>query len=89
MQGGIKAELDISVLLRKRAAVLATTLRARPTEEKAAICTSVVEHVWPLVSEGRVRSFVHEEVPLEEVGRAHALMESGSHSGKILLTVSD
>ena len=89
MQGGTKAELDISVLLRKRAAVLATTLRARPTEEKAAICTSVVEHVWPLISEGKVRSLVHEEVPLEEVSRAHELMESGSHSGKILLTISE
>ena len=88
MQGGAKAELDISALLRKRAAVLATTLRARPTEEKAAICTSVVEHVWPLISEGKVQSFVHEEVPFEEAARAHELMESGSHSGKILLTVA-
>jgi len=87
MQGGSKAELDLSALLRKRGAVIATSLRARPTEEKAAICTSVVEHVWPLISEGKVRSFVHEEVPLEDVSRAHALMESGSHSGKILLTV--
>jgi putative PIG3 family NAD(P)H quinone oxidoreductase len=88
MMGGAKGELDISALLKKRAAVLATTLRARPTEEKAAICTSVVEHVWPLISEGKVRSFVHEEMPLEEVARAHELMESGSHSGKILLTIN-
>jgi putative PIG3 family NAD(P)H quinone oxidoreductase len=87
MQGGSKAELDLSALLRKRGAVIATSLRARPTEEKAAICASVVEHVWPLIGEGKVLSFVHEEVPLEDVSRAHALMESGSHSGKILLTV--
>jgi putative PIG3 family NAD(P)H quinone oxidoreductase len=87
MQGGSKAELDLSALLRKRGAVIATSLRARPTEEKASICASVVEHVWPLIGEGKVRSFVHEEVPLEDVTRAHALMESGSHSGKILLTV--
>jgi len=87
MQGGVKGELDISALLRKRAAVLATTLRARPAEEKAAICKSVVEHVWPLIADGKVRSFVHEEVPFEEASRAHELMESGSHSGKILLTV--
>ena len=87
MQGGSKAELDLNALLRKRGAVIATSLRARPTGEKSAICAEVVEYVWPLVSEGKVRSFVHEEVPLEEVGRAHALMESGSHSGKILLTV--
>ena len=86
MQGGSKAELDLSALLRKRGAVIATSLRARPTEEKAAICASVVEHVWPLIGEGKVLSFVHEEVPLEDVSRAHALMESGSHSGKILLT---
>ena len=87
MQGGSKGELDLGALLSKRGAVIATSLRARPTEEKAAICSSVVEHVWPLIGEGKVRAFVHEEVPLEEVSRAHELMESGSHSGKILLTV--
>ncbi len=87
MQGGSKAELDLNALLRKRGAVIATSLRARPTREKSAICADVVEYVWPLVSEGKVRSLVHEEVPLEDVGRAHALMESGSHSGKILLTM--
>jgi len=88
MQGGTKAELDLGVLMRKRGAVIATSLRARPSGEKAAICAAVVEHVWPLIGEGKVRSFVHEEVPLDEVGRAHQLMESGSHSGKILLTVA-
>ncbi len=88
MQGGTKAELDLGVLMGKRGAVIATSLRARPAEEKAAICASVVEHVWPLVADGKVRTFVHEEVPLEEAPRAHELMESGSHSGKILLTVA-
>ena len=87
MQGGSKGELDLGALLRKRGAVIATTLRARPSEEKSAICASVVEHVWPLVGDGQVRAVVHEQVPLEEVSRAHELMESGSHSGKILLTV--
>lgn len=85
MQGGVKAELDLGVLLRKRGSVMATALRSRPTEQKAAICAEVVEHVWPLVSSGRVRTLVHEKIPLEEAGRAHELMESGSHSGKILL----
>jgi NADPH:quinone reductase-like Zn-dependent oxidoreductase len=86
MQGGSKGELDLGALLRKRGAVIATSLRARPTEEKSAICASVVEHVWPLIGEGAVRSVVHDQVPLEEVARAHELMESGEHSGKILLT---
>jgi putative PIG3 family NAD(P)H quinone oxidoreductase len=87
MQGGTKGELDLSALMRKRGAVIATTLRARPTEEKAAICASVVEHVWPLVADGTVRPVVHGTTPLEEVRRAHELMESGTHTGKILLTV--
>jgi putative PIG3 family NAD(P)H quinone oxidoreductase len=86
MQGGTRAELDINALLRKRGAVIATSLRARPTEEKAAICASVVEHVWPLVAAGRVRPVVHGTMPLEEARAAHELMESGDHTGKILLT---
>ena len=56
MQGGTKGELDLNALLRKRGAIIATTLRARPAEEKAAICASVVEHVWPLVADGKVRA---------------------------------
>jgi len=87
MQGGTKAELDINKLLRKRGAVIATNLRGRPTEEKSAICASVIEHVWPLVSEGLVRPIVGRTFPLAEAGAAHAFMESGEHSGKILLTV--
>ncbi|MBB6627824.1 NAD(P)H-quinone oxidoreductase [Nocardioides sp. KIGAM211] len=87
MQGGTKAELDINALLRKRGAVIATSLRARPTEEKAAICAAVVEHVWPLVAAGLVQPIVHGTMPLEEARAAHELMESGDHTGKILLTV--
>jgi putative PIG3 family NAD(P)H quinone oxidoreductase len=86
MQGGTKAELDISALLRKRGAIVATTLRARPTSEKVAICAAVVEHVWPLVADGSVRAVVDTTLPLDQVGEAHELMESGGHSGKILLT---
>lgn len=87
MQGGSKAELDLGKLLSKRGAVIATSLRARPTEEKAAICAAVVEHVWPLVSEGKVRTTVHDTVPLDEVSRAHELMGSGAHTGKIVLSI--
>jgi len=88
MQGGTKAELDINALLRKRGAIVATTLRARPAAEKAAICAAVVEHVWPLVADGSVRAVVDTTLPLERASEAHALMESGRHSGKILLTTS-
>ncbi|MGN6132589.1 MAG: NAD(P)H-quinone oxidoreductase [Nocardioidaceae bacterium] len=86
MQGGSKGELDIGKLLRKRGAVIATTLRARPVEEKAAICASVVEHLWPLVANGTVRPVVHTRLPLDQAGEAHRMMEAGDHVGKIVLT---
>lgn len=87
MQGGTRGELDIAKLLGKRAAVIATTLRARPATEKAAICAAVAEHVWPLVGEGRVRPVVHARLPLAEAGEAHRVVESGESIGKVLLTV--
>ena len=87
MQGGSKGELDINTLLRKRGAVIATSLRARPADDKAAICASVVENVWPLVADGTVRPIVHITMPLEDVAAAHALMESSDHIGKIVLTL--
>jgi putative PIG3 family NAD(P)H quinone oxidoreductase len=86
MQGGVKGELNIGKLLAKRGAVIATSLRSRPTEEKAAICAAVVEHVWPLVADETVRTLVHTSLPLDQAGEAHALMESGTHIGKIVLT---
>jgi len=87
MQGGTKGELDIATLLRKRGAVIATSLRYRPVDGKAAICASVVEHVWPLVEDGQVRPVVHTTMPLADAAAAHALLESSDHVGKILLTV--
>lgn len=86
MQGGTKGELDLSVLLRKRGAVIATALRSRPTEEKAVICRSVTENVWPLFGEGLLKPVVHTSLPLEQAAEAHALMEAGDNVGKILLT---
>ena len=85
MQGGTKAELDLNALMRKRCAVIATSLRARPVAEKAAICAAVAEHVWPLVADGSIRPVVGRTMPLAEAAAAHALMESGEHSGKIVL----
>jgi putative PIG3 family NAD(P)H quinone oxidoreductase len=86
MQGGTRGELDLATLLRKRGAVVATTLRSRPAADKAAICAAVVEHVWPLVGEGRVRPIVHRVMPLTEVAEAHRLLEQGEHTGKVVLT---
>jgi NADPH:quinone reductase-like Zn-dependent oxidoreductase len=86
MQGGTKGELNIGKLLNKRGAVVATSLRSRPVEEKAAICAAVVEHVWPLVADGSVKPIVDTTLPLEKAGDAHRLMEESGHVGKIILT---
>ena len=86
-QGGVKAELDLSALMRKRAAVISTGLRARPLEEKAAIVAAVREHVWPLVEAGRVKPVVHRTFPLAQAPDAHRELDAGTHIGKVLLTV--
>ena len=85
LQGGTKAEIDLNALMRKRAAVIGTTLRARPVGEKSTICRAVTEHVWPLVADGTVRAVVDRTFPLAEAGDAHRRMESGDHIGKIVL----
>jgi putative PIG3 family NAD(P)H quinone oxidoreductase len=87
LQGGRTAELDLSVLMAKRAAVIATTLRSRPAAEKATIVAAVREHVWPLVESGDVRPVVDRVLPMAAAAEAHRVVESGEHVGKVLLRV--
>lgn len=87
LQGGAKAELNLGVLMNKRGAVIATSLRPRPVEEKGAIMAAVKERVWPLVTDGRIKPLVDKTFPLAEVSAAHEYFDSGEHVGKILLTV--
>jgi NADPH:quinone reductase-like Zn-dependent oxidoreductase len=87
LQGGMRAELDLSRLMAKRATVTATSLRARPAHEKAAIVTAVQDHVWPLLDDGRVRPVVDRVLPMSEAARAHRVVEAGEHVGKVLLRV--
>jgi len=84
-QGGASAELDLQMLMRKRASILASTLRARPPAEKAAIVAGVREQVWPLISAGRVRPVTDRVLPMADAADAHRVMEQGTHVGKILL----
>ncbi|MGE7389812.1 NAD(P)H-quinone oxidoreductase [Streptomyces sp. NPDC004126] len=87
LQGGVKAELDLRTLLAKRAAITATSLRARPLEEKAAIVAAVREHVWPLIAAGRVQPVVHAAYPVAQAAEAHRVLEASTHMGKLLLTL--
>ena len=87
MQGGIKGELNIAALLTKRAAISATSLRARPLGEKAAIVAAVQEHVWPLLAGGHVRPIVDRELPMSDAAAGHRVVEESGHMGKVLLVV--
>jgi putative PIG3 family NAD(P)H quinone oxidoreductase len=88
LQGGTKGELDLGRLLGKRGAVIATTLRHRPTDEKSAIVSSVRENVWPLVEAGSVKPIVHAVFGLDDVVAAHELVDQGSHIGKVVISVA-
>jgi putative PIG3 family NAD(P)H quinone oxidoreductase len=87
MQGGIQGELNIAMLLNKRGAITATSLRARPLAEKAAIVAAVREHIWPLIDSGRVRPIVDRKLPMSDAAQAHRVLEESGHIGKVLLTV--
>jgi putative PIG3 family NAD(P)H quinone oxidoreductase len=82
------ASVDMGLLMRKRARLQGTTLRARPLAERVAIIAAVREHVWPLLEAGSVRPVIDSVFPLADAAQAHRRMESSAHLGKILLRVS-
>jgi putative PIG3 family NAD(P)H quinone oxidoreductase len=85
--GGIRAEVDLSVIMRKRLTLTGSTLRSRPIADKAAIAEALRRNVWPLLAAGRVRPVIHATFPLAEAADAQRLMESSTHIGKIVLTM--
>lgn len=85
MQGGRKGELDLGMLLAKRASVTATALRSRPLAEKAEIVRGVREEVWPLVESGAIHPIVDRWVRMPDAADAHRLLETSDHLGKVLL----
>jgi putative PIG3 family NAD(P)H quinone oxidoreductase len=85
LQGGRRAELDLGMLMAKRGAIMATTLRARPAEQKAAIVQAVRDSVWPRVNAGRIRPVIDCELPMSNAAQAHRIMAASTHIGKILL----
>jgi NADPH2:quinone reductase len=90
MQGGIKGELNIAKLLSKRAHVIGTTLRGRPTNgpnSKSEVVAAVTESVWPMIADGRVRPIIGARLPIQEAAEAHRLLQAGEVTGKIVLTV--
>jgi len=86
VQGGVKAGFDAGLLLRRRLSIMGSTLRPRTVGYKAQIARALRERVWPLIDSGRIRPAVHATFPATQAAAAHALMESGRHVGKIVLT---
>jgi putative PIG3 family NAD(P)H quinone oxidoreductase len=82
---GSKVEINLMPVMLKRLTYTGSTLRTRPTAFKTRIARELEAQVWPHIEGGRIRVVTHRALPLSEAGKAHALMESAGHTGKILL----
>lgn len=87
VMGGIKAELNLAMMMVKRQQILGSVLRSRPVDEKTAIISRFASAVMPHVASAEIVPLVSDVMPLEDAAKAHQLMESSGHFGKIVLTV--
>ncbi|WP_446532521.1 NAD(P)H-quinone oxidoreductase [Qipengyuania flavescens] len=85
--GGLKAEINMATVMRKRLVLTGSTLRPRSDEFKALLADEIYNHAWPLFEDGTIRPVMDQTFPLAEAGAAHARMEGGDHIGKIVLAV--
>jgi NADPH:quinone reductase-like Zn-dependent oxidoreductase len=88
LQGGVKGEVNLSTLLAKWGSVHATTLRSRPSPEKAEIVAAAQAALWPLIEDGRLRVVVDRVLPVAEAAQAHRVVEASEHVGKVVLDVA-
>ena len=86
VQGGVKAEFNAGLVLRRRLTITGSTLRPRSLEFKMAIAAALKEKVWPLIASGAIRPVIYSTFAATDASRAHTLMESNQHIGKIVLT---
>jgi NADPH2:quinone reductase len=86
VQGGIKAEINAGLVLRKRLTITGSTLRPRSLAFKTAIAQALKEKIWPLLASGAIKPVIHSTFAAADAAKAHTLMESNQHVGKIVLT---
>lgn len=86
VQGGSKASIHAGWILQRRLTITGSALRARSVGFKAAIAQALKHHIWPCMASGEIRPVIHAVLPASKAAEAHALMESGQHIGKIVLT---
>ena len=85
VQGGIKAEFNAGLVLRRRLQITGSTLRPRPIAFKTAIAQALLKNVWPLIEAGKIKTVIHSVFAPQDAAAAHALMETNQHIGKIVL----
>ncbi len=85
VQGGLKAEFNAGLVLRRRLQITGSTLRPRPTAFKAAIAQNLKQHVWPLIETRKIKPILFKSFAPAQAAAAHTLMESNQHIGKIVL----
>ncbi len=86
-QGGATTEFNILQALRKNITISATSLRARPDNEKAAICREVEKVIWPWITDGTIKPIIDRIMPIEQAAAAQQLLENGEATGKVVLQV--
>jgi NADPH2:quinone reductase len=86
VQGGTSSQIDAGLLLRKRVAITGSTLRPRSVAYKTVLAQQLKAQVWPWIEAGRVKPVIHQVFPAAHAAAAHALMESSTHVGKIVLS---
>jgi putative PIG3 family NAD(P)H quinone oxidoreductase len=84
-RGGSRGEVDLGLMMQKRATIVAATLRTRTAAEKAEVVAATRDHIWPLISAGKVVPVIHAVLPMSEAAEAHRMLDDGTHVGKILL----
>ena len=87
LMGGAVTEINLALLMGKRARVVGSTLRARPISEKAAVMDQLLHKVWPALESGAIKPVIEAEYPIQQVAEAHRLMASNNTVGKIILTL--
>ncbi len=86
VQGGVEAQFDAGMVLRRRLTISGSTLRPRPLAFKTAIAKALQAKVWPWIESGRIKPVIYRVFPAAEAAQAHTLMESNQHIGKLVLT---
>jgi NADPH2:quinone reductase len=85
VQGGTQSQLDVGLVLRKRLSLTGSTLRPRSVAYKTVLAEELHSQVWPLLATGAIKPVIHQIFAPAQAAQAHALMESSTHVGKIVL----